>query len=225
MKHFFNWFSFSFLLRPSGQKFAYFIHKADIAFVIGGDYAVTNGYQGRFQQFFFIGKNWSGEAHGQHYFFLTEEEFDCRVAAQDFLEWADFCGHRYGTPRSFVQERREAGYHVVLDIDVQGALKVRQAMPEAVLVFMMPPSWEELEARILARGTDTEDKIRRRLATAHREILAVPNYDYLVWNEDVSQAAQELQGILTAEMCRVTRLDRHEWERSFAGNPDALHNS
>lgn len=166
----------------------------------------------------------SGEAHGQHYFFLSEEEFASRVAAQDFLEWADFCGHRYGTPRSFVEECLAAGRHVVLDIDVQGALKVRQAMPEAVLVFMMPPSWEELEARIRARGTDTEEKIRRRLETAHREILAVPSYDYVIWNEDVACSAQELQAILTAERCRAKRLARHELDRFFAGNPDTLHN-
>jgi guanylate kinase len=166
-----------------------------------------------------------GEAHGQHYFFLSKEEFARRVADQDFLEWADFCGNRYGTPRSFVQECLAAGRHVVLDIDVQGALKVRQAMAEAVLVFMMPPSWEALEARIRGRGTEPEEKIRRRLETAHREILAVPSYDYVVWNEDVAQTAGELQAILAAEMRRTGRLERHELDRFFAGNPDSLNNS
>lgn len=155
-----------------------------------------------------------GEIHGKHYFFLSEEEFTRRVAAGEFLEWAEFCGHRYGTPRPYVEGHLAVGHHVVLDIDVQGAMQVRGAMPEAVLVFLLPPSWEVLEARIRSRGTDAEEAIRRRLAVAKEEIAALPSYEYVVWNREVTAAVRELEAILTAESCRTERLGE-EYLRGF----------
>ncbi|MDI6871547.1 MAG: guanylate kinase [Bacillota bacterium] len=159
----------------------------------------------------------SGEVHGKHYFFLSEEEFARRVAAGEFLEWAEFCGHCYGTPRPFVAESLALGYHVVLDIDVQGARKVREAMPQSVLVFLLPPSWEVLEARIRARGTDREEEICRRLAAAREEIAALPAYQYVVWNREVEVAVKELEAILTAEMCRTERLGEEPLRGFFEG--------
>ncbi len=157
----------------------------------------------------------SGEVHGRHYFFLTEEEFTRRVAAGEFLEWAEFCGHRYGTPRPFVEESLDAGFHVVLDIDVQGARRVREAQPSAVLVFLLPPSWEVLEARIRSRGTDAEEAICRRLSVAKEEIAALPAYQYVVWNREVTVAVKELEAILTAESCRTERLGEEGLRRFF----------
>jgi guanylate kinase len=157
----------------------------------------------------------SGEVHGRHYFFLAEEEFARRVAAGEFLEWAEFCGHRYGTPRPFVAESLAAGFHVVLDIDVQGAKRVREARPSAVLVFLLPPSWEILKTRLRSRGADTEEAIARRLASAKEEIAALPAYEYLVWNREVSVAVRELEAILTAESCRTARRGEESLRRFF----------
>lgn len=157
----------------------------------------------------------SGEVHGQHYFFLSEEEFARRVASGEFLEWAVFCGHRYGTPRPYVEQSLAAGYHVVLDIDVQGAKRVREAMPQAVFVFLLPPSWEALEQRIRARGTDREEAILRRLTSAREEIAALSEYQYVVWNREVGVAVRELEAILTAETCRTKRLDQAKLRRFF----------
>lgn len=158
-----------------------------------------------------------GEVDGRNYFFLSEEEFDRRAAAREFLEWAEFCGHRYGTPRSYVEKTLAAGHHVVLDIDVQGARRVREAMPEAVLAFLLPPSWEVLEARIRTRGSDPEDAICQRLATAREEIAALPAYDYVIWNREVEVAVEQLDAILTAEMCRTGRLGKASLQRFFEG--------
>ncbi len=159
----------------------------------------------------------SGEVHGRHYFFLSEEEFSRRAGAGEFLEWAEFCGHRYGTPRPFVEESLAAGYHVVLDIDVQGAQRVREAQPAAVLVFLLPPSWEVLEERIRARGADEDEAIRRRLAVAREEIAALPAYHYVVWNREVEVAVKELEAILTAETCRTARQGEESLRRFFEG--------
>lgn len=164
-----------------------------------------------------------GEVHGQNYFFLTGEEFGRRVDAGEFLEWAVFCGHRYGTPRPNVEKWLSAGHHVVLDIDVQGARRVKEAMPQAVLVFLLPPSWEVLEARIRARGTDAEEVIARRLTAAREEIAALPAYQYMVWNREVEAAVKELEAILMAESCRTERLGEKALSRFFG--PEREHPS
>ena len=137
-----------------------------------------------------------GEVDGREYFFVTRERFDEMVEQGELLEHATFVGNSYGTPKSQVIHRLEQGITVVLDIEVQGAAKVKALMPEAVTVFLAPPSLEALEARLRGRGTETEEKILSRLETARRELLLAPTYDYTVINDDPVRAAEELRDIL-----------------------------
>lgn len=133
-----------------------------------------------------------GEVDGQHYLFLEPEEFDRMVAEDGLLEWAEYAGNRYGTPRATVEERMAAGQQVILEIEVQGAFQVREKMPQAHLVFIEPPSMEELEARLRGRGTETEEAIARRLATAQVELSRKMEYDKRLVNDSVERAAAEL---------------------------------
>jgi len=133
-----------------------------------------------------------GEVDGEDYFFLSGEEFDRRIAAGDFLEWAEVHGNRYGTLRSAVEEKMAEGRDVVLEIDPQGAFQVKEAIPGALLVFILAPSLDELERRIRLRGAETDEQVRRRLETAVRELELVGSYDYVIENDDVSQAADTL---------------------------------
>lgn len=133
-----------------------------------------------------------GEVDGQHYLFLASEEFDRMVAEDGLLEWAEYAGNRYGTPRATVEERMAAGQQVILEIEVQGAFQVREKMPQAHLVFIEPPSMEELEARLRGRGTETEEAIARRLATAQVELSRKMEYDKRLVNDSVERAAAEL---------------------------------
>ena len=137
-----------------------------------------------------------GEEEGKDYFFVTRERFDEMVERGELLEHAEFVGNCYGTPRSQVEQRLEAGITVVLDIEVQGAAQVKALMPEALTVFLAPPSLEALEQRLRGRGTETEEKIRSRLETARRELLLAPTYDFTVVNDDADRAASELAEIL-----------------------------
>ena len=138
----------------------------------------------------------AGETDGVDYFFVTQERFDEMVENDELLEHATFVGNSYGTPRSEVEARLEQGITVILDIEVQGAAQVKSKMPEAVTVFLAPPSLEALEARLRGRGTETEEKIRARLATAEKELLLAPTYDHTVINIDPDQAAEEIRAIL-----------------------------
>lgn len=135
-----------------------------------------------------------GEVDGENYFFLTEPEFRKWVAADRMLEWAEYAGNLYGTPRAPVEAHLEAGRDVVLEIEVQGARQVKMAMPESILVFILPPSIEELEKRLEGRG-DTAN-VAERLETAKRELEEVPFFDFTVVNDDVERAAGELRSIL-----------------------------
>jgi guanylate kinase len=136
------------------------------------------------------------EVEGEDYFFLTPEEFSARLEAGDFLEWAEVHGNRYGTLASTVESRLERGIDVILEIDPQGALQVKELMPDAVLVFILAPSMAELERRIRARGAETDEQIKTRLATAVRELQLVETYDHVVENDDVARATDELVGII-----------------------------
>ncbi len=136
------------------------------------------------------------EVEGEDYFFLTPEEFSARIDAGDFLEWAEVHGNRYGTLTSTVVSRLERGIDVILEIDPQGALQVKDLVPEAVLVFILAPSMAELERRIRARGAETDEQIKTRLATAVRELQLVETYDHVVENDDVARATDELVGII-----------------------------
>ncbi|MFC8869731.1 guanylate kinase [Streptomyces sp. NPDC057148] len=133
-----------------------------------------------------------GEQHGVHYFFVTDEEMDKLIANGELLEWAEFAGNRYGTPRAAVLERLEAGEPVLLEIDLQGARQVRESMPEAQLVFLAPPSWEELVRRLTGRGTEPPEVIERRLAAARVELAAEPEFDQTLVNTSVEDVAREL---------------------------------
>ncbi len=137
-----------------------------------------------------------GEVDGEDYVFLTPAEFSQRIESGDFLEWAEVHGNRYGTLRSSVEDRLAEGRDVILEIDPQGALQVKDLMPEAVLVFIIAPSMDELERRIRKRGAETDEQVRTRLATAVGELELVGTYDHVVENDDVSRATDELVDII-----------------------------
>ncbi len=138
-----------------------------------------------------------GEIDGVHYHFVSDAEFDAMVAAGDMLEWAVVHGRaKYGTPRRPVEQTLAAGHRALLEIDLQGARQVREAMPEALLVFLAPPSWDELVRRLVGRGTETEDERQTRLATARRELAAAEEFDVVVVNDEVRHAAEELVSLM-----------------------------
>lgn len=140
-----------------------------------------------------------GEEDGVHYYFLSPEQFADHVAAGDFLEHAMVHGrHHYGTLREPVQSLLDQGVHVILEIDLQGARQVREAMPDARLVFLAPPSWEELERRLIGRGTETPEEQAQRLATARIELAAENEFDHTIVNDDVQRATDELVQIMHA---------------------------
>lgn len=143
-----------------------------------------------------------GEVDGREYFFVSFERFLEMVANDELLEHAEYVANRYGTPRAYVEQRLEEGMNVVLDIEVQGARQVRRQMPEAVLIFIAPPSLEELEKRLRGRGTDTESAIEGRLIRARQEYQEADFYDYLIVNDDLEKAANQLNAIIEAEHCR-----------------------
>ncbi|MFE7263037.1 guanylate kinase [Streptomyces sp. NPDC057592] len=137
-----------------------------------------------------------GERNGVHYFFVDNEEFDKLIANGELLEWAEFAGNRYGTPRRAVLDRLEAGEPVLLEIDLQGARLVRQSMSDAQLVFLAPPSWEELVRRLTGRGTEAPEVIDRRLAAAKIELAAEAEFDTTLVNTSVEDVARELLALM-----------------------------
>lgn len=138
-----------------------------------------------------------GEIDGVHYHFVSEAEFDSLVEQGQMLEWAVVHGrHRYGTPREPVAEHLARGVPSILEIDLQGARQVRESMPEALFVFVAPPTWEELVARLEGRGTENEEERRRRLATAREELAAADEFDVVVVNDDLEDAVEELERIV-----------------------------
>lgn len=143
-----------------------------------------------------------GEVDGREYFFIDEERFQEMVRRDELLEHASYVSHSYGTPRAYVEEKLAAGMNVLLDIEIQGARQVREKMPEAVMVFIIPPSLEELKKRLEGRGTDSAEVIGARLRRARQEYAEADFYDYLIVNDDAEQAAREFEAILTAEHCR-----------------------
>jgi guanylate kinase len=147
----------------------------------------------------------SGEIDQVHYYFVSRTDFQDRISRGEMLEWADVYGDYYGTPREPVDRILDQGQDVILEIDVQGALQVRGRMPEAVLLFLSPPSFAELERRLRNRGTDTEEKIEKRLNWAHRELNSFPSYDYVVINDRVEAAVEKIMAVMVAERCRTKR--------------------
>lgn len=144
-----------------------------------------------------------GEVDGKHYFFISRQEFENRIANNDFLEYAQFAGNFYGTPKPYVMSLLEQGKNVLLEIEVQGAMQVMERMPECVSIFVLPPSFEELEHRLRGRGTESEEKVRARLETARGEITYAPRYRYQIVNgEDVDAAYHQLRDIYLKETQR-----------------------
>ena len=137
-----------------------------------------------------------GEVDGESYFFMTREDFEGLIANDGLLEWADVYGNLYGTPRKQVVQRIAAGAQIFLEIDVQGGLQVRDRMPEVVLIFVAPPSMEELERRLVGRQTESQEDIVRRLEAARGEIEAASCYDYIVVNDDLGRATTEILEIV-----------------------------
>lgn len=147
----------------------------------------------------------TGEIHGQHYFFLSREEFELLVENGGLLEHAQFAGNCYGTPREAVEQNLEKGIDVVLEIEVQGAMKVRAAFPDAVLIFNLPPSLEELKNRLTGRQTEPPEVVEKRLNTAVWEISQAENYGYVIVNDNVEDAANAFLSILSSEKCKTAR--------------------
>ncbi|EOT03987.1 guanylate kinase [Streptomyces noursei] len=137
-----------------------------------------------------------GERHGVQYFFVEDEEFDKLIANGELLEWAEFAGNRYGTPRQAVLDRLAAGEPVLLEIDLQGARQVRESMPEAHLVFLAPPSWDELVRRLTGRGTEAPEVIERRLEAARIELAAEKEFDVTLVNTSVEDVSRELLALM-----------------------------
>jgi guanylate kinase len=147
----------------------------------------------------------AGEKQGVHYHFVSRAEFEAMIANGDFLEWAEVHGNLYGTSRRAVEEVRSSGSDVILTIDIQGAAQARQLFPDAVSVFIMPPSLDALAERLESRGTDTAHDRRLRLESALHEMEQYVNFDYVVINDDLNRAINELGAIITAERCRTAR--------------------
>ena len=140
----------------------------------------------------------SGETDGVQYYFLTRADFERKIAQNAFLEHARYVDNYYGTLEAPVNEKLAEGYDVILEIEVQGAMQVHQKRPDAVMVFIAPPSFEELAARLRGRGTEDEEKVRKRLETAKEELKSRDGFDYVVVNDEIDRAVRELQGILAA---------------------------
>lgn len=157
-----------------------------------------------------------GEVDGSDYYFVSEEEFERQIENDNLLEYAKFVGNYYGTPFDKVEEQLENGNEVVLEIEVQGAIQVKAKKPDAVFIFIAPPSYEALEQRLRRRGTESEEIIKERLDKAHREIEQAPAYDYIVINDDVDNAADRIMAIIRAEHARCER-SLHEYYKLMKG--------
>lgn len=161
----------------------------------------------------------AGETDGVDYFFIGRDEFLRMVDADEFLEWAEYQGNLYGTSRSFVEDQVNAGCNVILDIDVQGARQVREKIPGAVTVFLLPPSYAELERRLRERGEQDDETIRMRLAIARQEITRYRDYDFIVVNDKLEESVSLLAAIVRSDSARPERQEAriHDIIRSFGG--------
>ncbi len=147
----------------------------------------------------------AGEKDGREYFFKTRKEFDEMIAKKELLEYATFNGNSYGTPRAYVEQLIERKKDVILEIEIQGALQVKEMYPDALLLFTMPPSAKELQNRLVGRGTETPEVIAQRLAISCKESQIMDKYDYLIINDSLDKAVDQVHNIIQAEHYRVTR--------------------
>lgn len=155
------------------------------------------------------------EVEDVHYNFIDEKEFQRMIAGSEFIEWAEVHGNFYGTSRKKIAEMTGAGIDVLLDIDVQGAKQVKESLPDSVLIFILPPSFEALKERLTGRMTDTDEVIRRRLKKASDEIREYKNYDYVIVNDVIENALTELKSVIIAERDKTSRLDNALIEENF----------
>ena len=158
----------------------------------------------------------TGEQEGIDYFYTTKEQFEAMIQNGELLEHAKYVENYYGTPRAYVKEQLEKGNDVFLEIEVQGALQVKENFPEGVFIFLFPPSLEELKNRIIGRGTESDELVRNRLKEAEKEIRMMSEYDYVVVNDDVDQAVQKVKAIITSEHCKRERIEA-EYKKILEG--------
>lgn len=159
------------------------------------------------------------EVNGKEYFFVTKEEFEDNIKKGNFLEYAEYNGNYYGTPKHKIDEYLNKGIDVILIIEIQGALQIKELIPEALFIFIMPPSMDELKKRLIARGTDSNEKIISRFKTAYQEINEVTKYNYVVVNDVLENAVEKVSSILISEKCRVDRIE----EVFLNNNEELLH--
>lgn len=148
-----------------------------------------------------------GEEDGNAYYFVSENEFEKNIEDDKMLEWAKFAGNYYGTPKESVQKHLDKGEDVILVIEIQGALQIKKKLPQALFIFLLPPSMRELKRRLTDRHTESEEKILERFETAYKEINEISKYNYVIINDKVEEAAQKLDAIIKAERCRVDRIE------------------
>ena len=146
-----------------------------------------------------------GEQHGKEYYFVTKEVFEETIANDGLVEYACYCGNYYGTPKSYVDEMLSAGKNVLLEIEMQGAMKIKERFPEAVLLFVMPPSAKVLYERLVGRGTETKEVIDKRMARAVEESQGIEQYDYIVVNDDLDTCVEEVKAIVAASANAAVR--------------------
>ncbi len=148
-----------------------------------------------------------GDIKDETYYFISREEFEKKIENNEFLEYALYNGNYYGTPKEHIEEKLTKGIDVILEIEVQGALKVKEIVPEAICIFIMPPSMKELRKRLVGRGTESKEKVLNRFKTAYREINEVTRYNYVVTNDSVEEASKKIAAIIMSEKCSVDRIE------------------
>ena len=148
-----------------------------------------------------------GEINEKDYYFLSKDEFEDKIKNDELLEYAEYAGNYYGTPKKYIKEKLDQGIDVILIIEIQGAKKVKEMLPESLLIFIMPPSLKTLVKRLKRRGTDSNEKIIERFHTAYKEINEVTKYNYVVVNDILDDAVDKVDAIIKAEKCRVDRIE------------------
>jgi guanylate kinase len=145
------------------------------------------------------------EIDGFHYHFKTIEEFEKMIKNGEFIEWVNFCGNYYGTPLKQIKDSIDDGNDILLELEVEGAMKIKESIPESVLVFVMPPSYDELKSRISNRGTESKDSLKMRMESALNEIRVAKDYDYVIINDEIDEATKSLEALLLAEKSKIKR--------------------
>ena len=149
----------------------------------------------------------TNDIEGVKYYFYSKEEFEGKIKEGYFLEYAEYAGNYYGTPKEFIEEKLNKGIDVILEIEIQGAMQIKNLIPESIFIFIMPPTLQELKRRLVGRNTDSKEKIIERFKIAYKEINEVSKYNYVVVNDEVDNAVRKIQAIIKAEKCRVDRIE------------------